>query len=234
MDNKSYTIRVPKRWGRIAAIVGVLALIVAPLTAVATHSFDDVSNDNTFHEDIEWLKAADVTRGCNPPDNNLFCPDDNVTREQMSAFMKRLAENQVVDAATAITAGTAYEAINDSVSLSGTSSGTADSIATLNDLPAGAYVVTASWHATAHGAGASARIICDISAASASSRVIAQVDNAASGQESLAGVLTGNLSPGDAINLSCWRENQVGSQSIGNAHLIAYPVTDFVSNEVSE
>ena len=98
MDNPSYNIRVPKRWARIAAIVGVLALIVAPLTAVATHSFDDVSNDNTFHADIEWLKAADVTKGCNPPDNNLFCPEDNVTREQMSAFMRRLAENQVVDA----------------------------------------------------------------------------------------------------------------------------------------
>jgi hypothetical protein len=100
MDNTSYNIRVPRRWARISAIVGVLALIVAPLTAVATHSFDDVSNDNTFHDDIEWLKAADVTRGCNPPDNNLFCPKDNVTREQMSAFMKRLAENQVVDADT--------------------------------------------------------------------------------------------------------------------------------------
>jgi hypothetical protein len=152
----------------------------------------------------------------------------------MSAFMRRLAENQVVDAATAITAGTAYEAINDSVSLSGTTSTTADSIATLNDLPVGAYVVTATWHANAHGAGATARIVCDIAAGSASSRVIAQVDNPATGQESMAGVLTANLSPGDAINLSCWRENESGSQSIGNAHIIAYPVTGIVSNDVSE
>lgn len=98
MDSKSYTIRVPKRWVRIAIIVGVTTLIVAPLTAVATHSFTDVPNDNTFHEDIAWLKDADVTRGCNPPTNSLYCPDDNVTREQMAAFMRRLAENQVVDA----------------------------------------------------------------------------------------------------------------------------------------
>jgi hypothetical protein len=110
MDTKSYNIRVPKRWVRIAMIVGVTALIVAPLTAVASHSFDDVSNDNTFHADIEWLLAADVTRGCNPPNNNLYCPGDNVTREQMAAFMKRLAENQVVDAATALEANHAAQA----------------------------------------------------------------------------------------------------------------------------
>jgi hypothetical protein len=110
MDGKSYNIRVPKRWVRVAMIVGVTALIVAPLTAVATHSFDDVPNDNTFHEDIAWLKDAAVTLGCNPPDNDEFCPDENVTREQMAAFMRRLAENQVVDAATAVTAETAATA----------------------------------------------------------------------------------------------------------------------------
>jgi len=110
MDDKSYTIRLPKRWARIAMVVGVTALIVAPLTAVATHSFNDVPNDNTFHEDIAWLKDAAVTLGCNPPTNNLYCPDDDVTREQMAAFMRRLAENQVVDAATAVTAESAETA----------------------------------------------------------------------------------------------------------------------------
>jgi hypothetical protein len=110
MDDKSYTIRLPKRWARIAMIVGVTALIVAPLTAVATHSFSDVPESNTFHSDIAWLKDAGVTLGCNPPTNNLYCPDDNVTRAQMSAFMRRLAENQVVDAATAVTAESAQTA----------------------------------------------------------------------------------------------------------------------------
>lgn len=42
-----------------------------------------------FQEDIEWLKAAGITLGCNPPTNNLFCPDDNVTRGQMAAFLNR-------------------------------------------------------------------------------------------------------------------------------------------------
>jgi hypothetical protein len=44
---------------------------------------------NTFEGDIEKLAAADITRGCNPPTNNRFCPDDFVTRGQMAAFFVR-------------------------------------------------------------------------------------------------------------------------------------------------
>ena len=93
MDNQSFTVRVPKSWVRLGLVALVTALIVAPLTAVATHSFDDVPNDNSFHDDIEWLKQSGVTLGCHPPDNTEFCPDDPVSREQMSAFMHRLAQN---------------------------------------------------------------------------------------------------------------------------------------------
>lgn len=97
MDDKSFNIRVPKRWARIAMIVGVTALIVAPLTAIASHSFTDVPDSNTFHEDIAWLADADVTRGCNPSEGNTeFCPEDDVTRGQMAAFMRRFA--QYIDA----------------------------------------------------------------------------------------------------------------------------------------
>lgn len=106
MDDKSYTVRVPKRWVRIAMIVGVTALIVAPLTAVASHVFDDVPNDNTFHNDITAIADAEVTKGCNPPANDEYCPNDNVTRGQMAAFMNRLGalgpgKTPVVNAATA-------------------------------------------------------------------------------------------------------------------------------------
>jgi hypothetical protein len=91
MDNKSVTIRVPRKWVRIAMIVGVTALVVAPLTAVASHSFTDVPDNQTFHEDIEWLKDTGVTRGCNPPANTEFCPDRFTSRGEMAAFMKRYA-----------------------------------------------------------------------------------------------------------------------------------------------
>jgi hypothetical protein len=101
MDNTSYTVRVPKRWARLSLVVVVTALIVAPLTAVATHmGFVDVPETNTHHNDIAWLKDADVTKGCNPPTNNMYCPSDFVTRAQMATFMRNLATNQVVDAGT--------------------------------------------------------------------------------------------------------------------------------------
>jgi hypothetical protein len=52
----------------------------------------DVPDTNIFHGDITWLADNDITRGCNPPTNTLFCPKDNVTREQMAAFMRRNAQ----------------------------------------------------------------------------------------------------------------------------------------------
>lgn len=91
MDDQSLHIRIPRKWMRIALIVGVTALVVAPLTAVATHTFDDVPNSHTFHNDIAWLEGVGITKGCNPPANDEFCPDDPVTRGQMAAFMHRNA-----------------------------------------------------------------------------------------------------------------------------------------------
>ena len=44
---------------------------------------------STFEEDINALAQAGIARGCNPPDNDAFCPDDNVTRGQMAAFLNR-------------------------------------------------------------------------------------------------------------------------------------------------
>lgn len=74
----------------VSALVGVV--VATPIAVYASHSFNDVSTTNTFHADIEWLKQSGVTRGCNPPDNTEFCPDDQVTREQMAAFMRRFAQ----------------------------------------------------------------------------------------------------------------------------------------------
>ena len=82
----------------LSAVVG--ALVAVPVAVYASHSFIDVPDSNTFHEDIAWLADAGVTKGCNPPDNTEFCPKDEVTREQMAAFLHRLAANQVVDAGT--------------------------------------------------------------------------------------------------------------------------------------
>ena len=42
-----------------------------------------------FEDDIDKLATAGITRGCNPPDNDMFCPGDLVTRGQMAAFLRR-------------------------------------------------------------------------------------------------------------------------------------------------
>ncbi|MFQ5554272.1 MAG: VanW family protein [Acidimicrobiia bacterium] len=47
-------------------------------------------DDDSVHEgDIETLAGAGVTRGCNPPDNDRFCPDRIVSRGEMAAFLAR-------------------------------------------------------------------------------------------------------------------------------------------------
>lgn len=81
-------------------IAGLLAaaLVLIPTMSRASHTFDDVGDGNVFHSDIDWLAANGVTKGCNPPLNTKFCPSNAVTRQQMSAFMKRLATGGAVDA----------------------------------------------------------------------------------------------------------------------------------------
>jgi hypothetical protein len=52
-------------------------------------SFTDVPASHTFASDIAWLAEEGITKGCNPPSNTRFCPDDRVTRGQMAAFLVR-------------------------------------------------------------------------------------------------------------------------------------------------
>ena len=58
------------------------------LTARLVDPFVD-DDDSIFEADIERLAAVGITKGCNPPDNDRFCPDQAVTRGQMAAFLVR-------------------------------------------------------------------------------------------------------------------------------------------------
>ncbi len=59
--------------------------------------YSDVGGGNKFTDDdgsvfesaIDKLATAGVTKGCNSPDNTMFCPNDPVTRGQMAAFLHR-------------------------------------------------------------------------------------------------------------------------------------------------
>ena len=47
-------------------------------------------DDGNVHEkNIEIIAQRGVTLGCNPPLNNRFCPEDQITRGQMAAFIAR-------------------------------------------------------------------------------------------------------------------------------------------------
>ena len=59
------------------------------LTATSGKTFRDVPTGSTFANSIDRLATAGVTRGCNPPANDRFCPKDPVTRGEMAAFLRR-------------------------------------------------------------------------------------------------------------------------------------------------
>ena len=57
-------------------------------TVRTARAFTDTA-DTIFYDDILWLSGNDITRGCNPPTNDRYCPGDPVTRGQMAAFLNR-------------------------------------------------------------------------------------------------------------------------------------------------
>lgn len=79
-------------------VAGALVLVVmAPIAVYAAGTFVDDDN-SIFENDIEWMADNAITFGCNPPANDRYCPNDNVTRGQMAAFMHRLADSHAVTA----------------------------------------------------------------------------------------------------------------------------------------
>jgi len=66
------------------------AMLVRALNLTDTNGTDFTDdNSSIFEADIETLSAAGITRGCNPPTNNRYCPKDRVTRGEMAAFLVR-------------------------------------------------------------------------------------------------------------------------------------------------
>ena len=74
---------------RIIGLALVMALGIGTVTAAVAGSFVDVPSSNIFESDIDWLAEQGITKGCNPPVNDRFCPSDYVTRGQMAAFLVR-------------------------------------------------------------------------------------------------------------------------------------------------
>ncbi len=78
-------------------LLGTLALIGALLLSGLPAGADHIppngyftDDDGSVHErNIDALRAAQITNGCNPPANTWFCPNSSITRAQMATFLVR-------------------------------------------------------------------------------------------------------------------------------------------------
>lgn len=79
----------------LAVVLVVVGVLVIGFAAVAFANglppggtFTD-DNGNIHEGNIEAIAADGITKGCNPPTNDLYCPGSTVTRGQMAAFLTR-------------------------------------------------------------------------------------------------------------------------------------------------
>lgn len=70
--------------GLVGSLVAGAALAALPPGGTFT---DD--NGNVHEANIEAIAAEGITKGCNPPSNDIYCPSSPVTRGQMAAFLNR-------------------------------------------------------------------------------------------------------------------------------------------------
>ena len=79
------------------------------LSAGDPDKFED-TKESVFAADIGALAAAGISMGCNPPANTRFCPDDEVDRGQMAAFLARALQlDGTPEASFTDTAGSVFE-----------------------------------------------------------------------------------------------------------------------------
>ncbi|MEA3510735.1 MAG: S-layer homology domain-containing protein [Actinomycetota bacterium] len=75
---------------RIRFVVSLLVLVVIGIAGTANSAGFFTDDDDSIHlRAIEAIAAEGITRGCNPPVNDRYCPSATVTREQMASFLVR-------------------------------------------------------------------------------------------------------------------------------------------------
>ncbi len=62
--------------------------------AIYAKDFDDVADDEYYTEAVRWASANGIVNGVS---ENLFAPEENVTREQMAAIIYRYLGTKLVD-----------------------------------------------------------------------------------------------------------------------------------------
>jgi hypothetical protein len=76
-----------------AVLVSILAVLMAAASPAwsATDTFVD-DDGSVFEPSIEAIAAAGLTRGCDPPAGDRYCPDRLVTRAEFATFLVRALE----------------------------------------------------------------------------------------------------------------------------------------------
>jgi hypothetical protein len=101
--------------GTRTMMTGVLAMALLALTPLGSNALEPGGtfgdDDGSVHEaSIEAIADVGITLGCNPPVNDLYCPDRAVTREQMATFLTRALDLPAGSAVFTDTAGSVHEA----------------------------------------------------------------------------------------------------------------------------
>ena len=71
---------------------GQMAAFMARALGLTAGAGADLFTDDDasiFEDDIDKIGTAGITLGCHPPDNDEYCPTDDVTRGQMAAYLAR-------------------------------------------------------------------------------------------------------------------------------------------------
>ncbi len=71
---------------------GEMAAFIVRAFDLASDTADHFTDDqgSIFQREINALAAAGITKGCNPPDNDRYCPDERLPRAAMAVFIARV------------------------------------------------------------------------------------------------------------------------------------------------
>lgn len=58
-------------------------------TPTSQYDYFGDDDDSVFEADINSITGVGITQGCNPPTSSRYCTNDQLTRGQMAAFLRR-------------------------------------------------------------------------------------------------------------------------------------------------
>ena len=86
--------KIDPYWNQDRNIMNLIRFDTEKAMRMYMSTFKDVPEDHLFFDEIEWLAGEGITKGCNPPENDLFCPDAAVTRGQFAAMLFRYDQSK--------------------------------------------------------------------------------------------------------------------------------------------